>query len=353
MKKYLKQYMGLDISLSRDIFLKTRLKFTILFMIIMMSIVIFFSVSIFEIVSKDIKMRPLLRPNIHVGEKRLNFESIKQVPDHPLKETYREIKDEVLENIKNSLILIDIILFILVSYIGFILSGFVLKPIKDTYERQKRFIQDISHDLKTPISIMHSELEVEILKGSDNKVYKSLLEEVKHLNSLVQDVFLLSKLDLDKESNKEVLDISNICEDQLQKFEVLFKEKGIKLIKSNFRSYFIYGNTNLIERAISNILSNSLKYTKEGSVSISLYTKDSFVFLDISDTGIGIEKEKQKYIFNRFYKVDESRKNLNSSGLGLSIVSEIVKNHNGNIKIYSEINKGTKVSMSLPIVEKK
>ncbi|MBR3324484.1 MAG: hypothetical protein IKG14_00320 [Clostridia bacterium] len=224
-------------------------------------------------------------------------------------------------------------------------------------QMRKEFVADVSHELKTPLTSIKGFSET-LLSGVDNKedqehFLKIINDNANRMEKLVQDLLILSKYDNNVKENKKIeFDLGELTKSSAEKFEIEVKKK-----KQNMQCYvtadvpLVYADKDGIERVIINIISNSVKYTKEGGV-IDIYVgyvhNDAYV--KIKDNGIGIPKSDLNRIFERFYRVDKARtRQFGGTGLGLSIAKEIIEQNDGNIDIKSEVNKGTEVVLRIPV----
>ena len=221
---------------------------------------------------------------------------------------------------------------------------------------RKEFVADVSHELKTPItSIMgyaDTLLEGEYDDATKTKFLNVIASEARRMAKLVTDLLALSRYDTNKnrieKSEFDLGDLVKKCQEKLQ-IEIDKKHHKVEnLVTANVP--LVYADKSGIERVVLNILSNSIKYTKEGGI-IKIYV--GFVYNDayikIIDNGIGIPEEDLTRIFDRFYRVDKARsRELGGTGLGLSIAKEILNQNGGSIDIKSEVGKGTEVVIRVP-----
>lgn len=221
---------------------------------------------------------------------------------------------------------------------------------------RKRFVADVSHELKTPItSIMgyaETLIESEVDKETNSKFLERISGEAKRMATLVSDLLTLSRYDTSKAKvNKTEFDLGELVKYTVEGLDIEIKKKSQNaecFVTSNVP--LVYADKNGVERVVINILSNAIKYTPEGG-KIKVYV--GFVYNDayikIIDTGIGIPKEDLDKIFERFYRVDKARtREMGGTGLGLSIAKEILDQNDGMIDIKSEIGKGTEVVIRIP-----
>ena len=221
---------------------------------------------------------------------------------------------------------------------------------------RKEFVADVSHELKTPItSIMgyaDTLLEGEYEKEIQEKFLNVIATEARRMAKLVNDLLTLSRFD-NNESNIEKVefdlgDLVKQCQEKVQ-LEINKKKHEVEcFVTANVP--LVYADRDGIERVVLNILTNSIKYTKEGGT-IKIYV--GFVYNDayikIIDNGLGIPEEDLNRIFERFYRVDKARtREMGGTGLGLSIAKEILDKNNGSIDIKSEVGKGTEVVIKIP-----
>ena len=221
---------------------------------------------------------------------------------------------------------------------------------------RKEFIADVSHELKTPItSIMgyaDTLLEEEYDKETQSKFLSVIASEARRMAKLVTDLLTLSKNDTNKNAlKKEQFDLGELvkkCQDKLA-IEIKKKKHEVKCFVTADVP-LVYADKDDIERVILNILTNSIKYTKEGG-EIKIYV--GFVYNDayikIYDNGLGIPENELERIFERFYRVDKARsREMGGTGLGLSIAKDLLESNGGNIDIKSEVGKGTEVVIKVP-----
>ncbi|MGM7721291.1 ATP-binding protein [Metabacillus sp. Hm71] len=223
--------------------------------------------------------------------------------------------------------------------------------------RQTEFFANISHDLRTPISYIKGYTQVihdKLYKNEKEKeLYLSIiLDEVNQLNALVADLFELSKIEggqLDLHFTwVNLYDLIGNC---LTKVALKAKKKKLRLLKElDANIPFIYTDAVRLEQILMNLVENAIRYNRvNGEVKIAGNAGKKKVNLVIEDTGIGISEHDLPYIFERFYKADKSRSDrLGSTGLGLSIVKQLVVVLEGDIKVKSTLNKGTSFSITLP-----
>lgn len=233
----------------------------------------------------------------------------------------------------------------------------LLDRLEQSFDRERQFIGDVAHELKTPIATLKSEVEVALSKERSKEEYKNSLSEtlidINRMSGLLNNILDLAWIRASKNStNYKTFNLSEML------FEI--KEIAIKLavkkeikIKSDIKPNIVYlGDEGKIMRAVLNVVDNAIKFTPtKKTVSIFLTKSRTDVFIKVEDAGLGIPKEDLKYVFDRFYRGSKIAKTI-GSGLGLAISLGIIQAHNGDIKIESEPEKGTVIKIRLPIKTK-
>jgi len=235
------------------------------------------------------------------------------------------------------------------------------EKIKQEYEEnRKSLIANISHDLKTPITSINGYIEalVDGVVTSPDKVnsyLKVIHNNTIYINNLIDDLFLFSKLDMQKlDFNFEKVKIKPFMIDLMEEFNFVLKEKDIKFIFEDKLSeqLEIRIDGKRIYQVIRNIIGNAIKYgsNQEPIIEIKLYNDDTYVNIEVKDNGSGIPKDKLPHIFNRFYRIDSERtKDFMSTGLGLAIAKEMIEAHGGKIYVTSIVGTGSTFIIKLPI----
>lgn len=226
---------------------------------------------------------------------------------------------------------------------------------------RKRFVADVSHELKTPItSIMgyaDTLLENEIDREISNKFLERISTEAQRMANLVSDLLTLSRYDTSKAiAEKTEFDLGELVKYTFEGLDLEMKKKsqsGECFVTSDVP--LVYADKSGIERVVLNILTNAIKYTPEnGNVKVYVGCVYNDAYIKIIDTGIGIPKDDLDKIFERFYRVDKARtREMGGTGLGLSIAKEILDRNGGMIDIKSEVGKGTEVVIRIPTKQPK
>ena len=237
---------------------------------------------------------------------------------------------------------VSILLFlffeVIVLYLSKLITDYIIEPAYESYNKQKEFIEDASHELKTPLSVILASCEAyETFK--DKKYLDTIKDETLKMNKLVCDLLDLSKLeDEDVKKTFTNINLSKLVTKQILTFEPLAFEKNITfedLVQDNIN---IYCNSEDIQSLIEIIIDNAISHSyKNNKITVSLNSSKDNVTLKITNAGEPIKKEEEDKIFERFYRSDKSRnRNKSRYGLGLAIAKRIVLNHNGSIKASSK-----------------
>ncbi|WP_066891879.1 cell wall metabolism sensor histidine kinase WalK [Clostridium nigeriense] len=258
----------------------------------------------------------------------------------------RQPQIDVLNNLLKVFIFIGSISLILLLLISIYLTNKTIKPIKETFEKQKQFIADASHELKTPLAIIRTNTSLVLSnKGatveSQSKWLNYINNQIGRMTELLDEMLSLAKLDTNRELQEfKDFDLSKLLNSILLTFEAVIFENRIELESNISENVSLKGDKESIKKVVIILLDNAIKYTnKSGKINVNLQQEKNKIKLKIKNTGEGIKKEDLEKIFERFYRVDSSRaRETGGYGLGLSIAKSIVDSHKG--KIYAESNIG-------------
>lgn len=230
-----------------------------------------------------------------------------------------------------------------------------VSKMKEIEDMQKQFLSDVSHELKTPMSAIIGSVEILKRDGMEspeifNEFMDILLKESYRMQNIINDILELSRLDQTKVSlDYQELDVKAVVKESMDLFEPLAKEKHLSLIYHNQIKEPLILDYSTVKTILSNFISNAIKYSNEGIITIKTKKEDDTFILSVQDEGIGIPKNKLNYIYDRFYQVDKSRSSKISTGLGLSIVKKIVELNQGTINVESIVGIGSTFIVKLPI----
>lgn len=229
--------------------------------------------------------------------------------------------------------------------------------LKSTENLQKEFINNVSHEIKTPVSSIEGFakfLKDKNLTQEEREEYANIIiEEAKRLENLTGKILKLSKLNNQEIiTNKQEIEVAEQIRKAISLLEPKWSKKDIKINVSLEEKIFL-GDEDLIFQVWVNIIDNAIKFSNEGgSIDIKVYEKDGNINVEIKDRGIGMKEEELEKVYDRFYQIDRSH-SKEGSGLGLAIVKRIVELSEGKIEIKSKENKGTIVIVKLPVTSEK
>jgi signal transduction histidine kinase len=244
---------------------------------------------------------------------------------------------------------------ILVFLGSWLLSRIAVKPVQTAWQKQLDFTADASHELRTPIAIIQTNLELvmdspEETIESQMKWLKNIEAENHRMARLVEDLLTLSRADTNQQTTeKETFMIDEAVSEALAPFILLAEKKNILLNIDVQKNTAFHGDRKRIKQLIVILVDNALHYTEQGEVAVSLCKSENKLMITVSDTGRGIATEHLAKIFDRFYRVTDTRMmHQDGSGLGLSIAKWIVAEHRGRISVESELGNGASFTVKLP-----
>lgn len=228
------------------------------------------------------------------------------------------------------------------------------KKLIEAEKSRREFTANVTHELKTPLTSINGYAEMiasGLVKDGDVEKFSNIiLSEGNRLLQMINEILQLSKYDsgYKDKMKKEELDLSEVAEEVTEDMIHYAKIEEINLSFEGEKA-LLNADRKMMYELATNLISNAIKYNlKGGSVYVKVKNKERSVTLSVADTGIGIKKEDQRRIFERFYMVNRSSNGTMGTGLGLSLVKYIVLNHNGSIDLKSEIGKGSTFIVELP-----
>lgn len=254
------------------------------------------------------------------------------------------------------LIILGVLALISAAIFGHIMAGRAIIPLKEAYEKQRQFAADASHELRTPLAVVMASADLLLMDQSIKspflkQVIGDVKSEVQKMSKLVSDLLMVARSDNNAlKVTIKVFDLGEMLNQNIRMMRPLAEKKKIKLNGKNIRNIEMTADEQKIKQLILILVDNAIKYTPDGgnvTVSMEEYAEGKVTF-SVKDSGIGIAKEDQDKIFERFYRVDKARsREIGGNGLGLSIASEIVRLHEGKIWVESELGQGTKFNVEL------
>lgn len=268
-------------------------------------------------------------------------------------------QQNLLKNLLKTFFITGFISLIILFTISYYLAYKTIAPIKEVFEKQKQFIADASHELRTPIAIIKTNLA--LVSSNKDKTIESQGKwmnyidlQTDRMSHLIDDMLSLAKLDEDKKVlNLQPININKVLENLLMSFEAVFFENKIELQNNLKDNFFINGDLEEIKKLFNILMDNAIKHTfPNGTITITSSKLKSKMEIIITNTGEGIPDKDLEKIFERFYRSDESRQRKTGGyGLGLAIANSIVTSHKGKIYARSNAGKDTSFIVELPILE--
>ncbi len=220
-----------------------------------------------------------------------------------------------------------------------IASKYITRPVEEAMDKQKRFISDSSHELKTPLSIMSANLDMLEMEIGSNLRITAIAQGIKRMNKLIQELLVLARTE-QKSITFRPFDLSNVMQSTILPLEVIAYEDG-KVIELDIENKVVLnGDEEGIRKMLGALMENAIKYSRADTViKADLRTKNDHIIIQVFNQGIGVTKEQKSMLFDKFYRVDDSRhRDTGGHGIGLSIVKNIVNMHGGKIHVESVPN---------------
>ena len=245
---------------------------------------------------------------------------------------------ETFAHTLNISLIISIVSFCAITLLSYLFSGKVVKPIVEGYERQKTFITDASHELKTPLTVINANMEILEMTNGENKWIDKTKDQVSKLTKLTNELVFLSKMEEEKRVHEmKPFKLDDLDEAIIEPYKAIAAQRKYSFTADFDGNIIINGEKESLYRLIIILLDNAMKYTEEKG-SINLYIKkDNKVRIGVKNTCKSFTKGKHDEIFDRFYRADKSRNSkTGGSGIGLAIASAITRIHNGKINAVSD-----------------
>ncbi|MGH9608382.1 MAG: sensor histidine kinase [Bryobacteraceae bacterium] len=226
--------------------------------------------------------------------------------------------------------------------------------LKTSFEQVRQFSTDVSHELRTPLTAIQGQLEVALFtatrKEQLQEAVENALQDVERLSNLIRALLLLSQSESGQiPMNKAVVDLTGLAAEIVEQFQIPAEVHEIKLILRAPQPVLCEVDRTQIERLVTNLLANAVKYTPTGGwASVRVEKSGANVHLIVEDSGAGIPQDHLSHIFNRFYRVPDPNPEK-GLGLGLSFVAAIVRAHGGEVQVESEVGKGSRFDIILPV----
>jgi signal transduction histidine kinase len=347
-------------------FKQTRLQLTSWYLVILMVVSGIFSLVVYTSLNAEL-LRNARREQQKIVADQIHVVLPKPLPDPnqlPPELVDPKLSPEIQQSYDNSrnglliqLLIANLIVLGVSATASYTLAGKTLKPIEQMLDDQKKFIANASHELRTPLTTLKTAIEVTLKMGPipyerTKSIMESNLEDVNNLEELTNKLLIIEKY-----SNSNVkplaadIRMDNLVKDCIMAVSAKAKSNHIK-ISAKTTPTVLRGNDQGLREMVTNFLDNAIKYNKpHGKVDIKLFKQNNCLLLEIRDTGIGIKNSDIPHIYERFFRADNSRSKSGTGGygLGLSIASQIIKQHKGKISVQSILGKGTTFTVQLPL----
>jgi two-component system sensor histidine kinase CiaH len=336
-------------------FTQARIKLTIWYISIIMVVTGLFSVAMYEILSKEVRRFSNLQEERWELSQQPSNSSMSPRYLHVLvPRSDPRIERELLERIRIFLLFINGVVLITSGILAYVLAGKTLEPIKKNMEQQQQFVSDAGHELKTPLTAVGLGIEValrdkQLSLREAKEVLQNSWEEIAVLQTVTQSLLSLSTGEWPQSYFGQVR-LAEVVKKALKKMKPLADQKQITL-HTQVAELEIKGVATQIVELLVILIDNAIKYSATNTtIQVQLVAKRRAVCITVVDQGVGIAPVDLPHVFDRFYRVDQSRTKtgVGGHGLGLAIAQRIVQAHHGNITVSSKIGQGTKFVVTLP-----
>ncbi|HTL90211.1 MAG TPA: ATP-binding protein [Leptolyngbya sp.] len=246
---------------------------------------------------------------------------------------------------------------ILSSAGGVWLTRQMMQPIEESFAQLKQFTADASHELRSPLMAIKSNVSVALkypegMRPSDTEKFTAIASATNQMAHLTEDLLLLARTDKAAIPHRQPINLTEIIEQLIELYQPQAQTKQMILHAHLPQSIFVLGDPPPLIRLLTNLIVNALHYTPEGGkVEVKLFRSGQNVVIEVKDTGIGIAPEHLARVFDRFWRADQSRSHADGgSGLGLAIAQSIVQSHGGTIAVSSQIGTGSCFTVMLPLL---
>lgn len=262
-----------------------------------------------------------------------------------------------LDNLRGALLTAFLILLIVALILAFYLAKLALKPLHKTYNKQVSFIQDASHEMRTPLAVIRGKMEL-LAKKSEDPVYKHfdelahIMSEINGLEKMNKDLLLMSKEDMQGILEIKRFSIGPFLEEVVEIYGELAKLHNIHFkYNPQVEDVSVEWDEAKVKRCINILLENAIKYSdSEDTITLSVEKQDKYIRVKVADTGQGIKKEELSHIFDRFYRSSEVRASgVEGSGIGLSLLQSLAYTMRIKIKVHSVYSEGSTFTLEIPI----
>lgn len=262
--------------------------------------------------------------------------------------TDRTAEINMMNKLKRTTVVVGLVSLIFLSGAAYFVSGLIVRPLKETFEKQKQFISDASHELKTPLTVISANADVLAGEVGDNKWLKYIRDQANRMNVLVNDLLSLTRLEnKTRDFICTEFDLSKAVTNAALPFECQAFENRRNFVLNVEEGITVNGSEQHIKQMTAIFIDNAIKYSKDGgTVRVSLYKEEGRTVLSVYNTGLGVKESEKDKLFERFYRSDESRnRSTGGYGLGLAIAKSIIDKHK--FKVVVENEEGRSICFSV------
>lgn len=264
-----------------------------------------------------------------------------------------------LDRISSKYATIAIIIIILVSVLAFFIGNYfaskAIKPIKLSMQKQKEFVGDASHEMRTPLSVLLSSIDMVDGTPRDKNILEAMRSEIIGMRDLVSNLLVLARIeDTEKKVGFGNFDLAKLAESVVMSMQIMANDKKISISLNCVENLQIFANESNIRNLLSILLDNAIKYSgSDTHINIEIKKLNDWALISVKDEGVGIAVNEFDKIFERFYRVDKARsREQGSFGLGLPLAKKIVELHRGKIEVESKLQEGATFIITLPLAQK-
>jgi len=283
------------------------------------------------------QIREISKSILEMDEESSNFKGYRFVKkDDVLAFVDRSIQDAMLTDLRRITYFVSAASILILSIITFLLSKMITEPIKIAFEKQKRFITDSSHELKTPLAILSANTDMLQMEHEENKYLTEIKKQSYRMNELVNGLLTLSQTDENLSNEKfERFNLSECISSNVFSFEALAYEKKRGINPHIEDEVYISGSEKSITELFEALMDNAIKYSlKDSTIDVSLFLMNGHKILEVKNKCVKVSDEDKEKLFDTFYRIGYSRNSeTGGHGLGLSIAKSIVHMHSGKIEV--------------------
>lgn len=320
----------------KDVFFHARLKLTVMYLAVIAVILALFSAALYLNVASEVREAVQRSPLTALDEDDAFF-------------------DEQAERLLWTIFFADAAILVISAVTSYAFAGLTLRPIRSAMDAQERFASDAAHELRTPLAVMRTQLEVllrgkEVISPKTRATLESVLDESRGLAGITEDLLFAARDQafLRSGSSLQDVELGGIVARTVDGLRTVAEARQIRIVVKDGPTVSVRGEITGLRRVLANVVENAIKYSEQnGTIDVSWREEPGgWVCISVTDAGHGISKENIPHIFERFYKADNARQDV-GSGLGLFIVKQIVETYGGTVSATSELGRGTTVSIRL------